>query len=84
LSRAFRLAFLCRNRHITWNVLERSQPESEILPVIRSMSRRVMKRPDQVNRALSELSALASVVGLLAAATLAKFGVATQFFHLSH
>ena len=43
-----------------------------------------MKRPDQVNRALSELSALASVVGVLAAATLAKFGVATQFFHLSH
>jgi hypothetical protein len=59
-------------------------PETETLPVIRSRSRRAMKRRGQGNRALSELSALASVVGLLAAATLAKFGVATQFFHLSH
>jgi hypothetical protein len=61
-----------------------TQPETEILPVIRLVSRRVMKRPGQGNRVLSELSALASVVGVLAAATLAKFGVATQFFHLSH
>jgi hypothetical protein len=43
-----------------------------------------MKLSDQRNRRLSELSALASVVGLLAAATFAKFGVATQILHLSH
>jgi hypothetical protein len=43
-----------------------------------------MKLFGQGNRTLSELSAAASVVGLLAAATFAKFGVATQIFHLSH
>jgi hypothetical protein len=58
------------------------KPGTEILPLIRS--RRVMKRRSPASRTLSELSALASVVGLLAAATLAKFGVAAQFFHLSH
>jgi hypothetical protein len=32
----------------------------------------------------SELSALMPVIGLLSAATLAKLGVAAQFFHLTH
>jgi hypothetical protein len=43
-----------------------------------------MKLRGQHNRTLSELSGLMSVVGLLAAAMLAKFGVATQILHLSH
>jgi hypothetical protein len=43
-----------------------------------------MKLSGQGRRTLSEFSALMPVVGLLAAAALAKFGVATQFFHLSH
>jgi hypothetical protein len=43
-----------------------------------------MKLRDQGNRARSEFSALMSVVGLLAAATLAKSGVAIQILHLSH
>jgi hypothetical protein len=37
-----------------------------------------MKVRSQGNHTLSEFSALMSVVGLLAAATLAKFGVATN------
>jgi hypothetical protein len=32
----------------------------------------------------SEFSALMPVVGLLIAATLAKLGAVTQFFHLAH
>ncbi len=43
-----------------------------------------MKRRGRGHRTLSEFYALATVIGLLAAAALAKFGAATQFFHLSH
>jgi hypothetical protein len=43
-----------------------------------------MKFRDQGKRKQTELSALMPVVALLVAATLAKLGAATQFFHLSH
>jgi hypothetical protein len=44
----------------------------------------IMKFHGQGKRAYAELSALLPVIALLMAATLAKLGAATQFFHLSH
>jgi hypothetical protein len=46
--------------------------------------RRLMKAQFQNGEKRSELSALLSVLSLLAAATIAKSGAATQFFHIVH
>jgi hypothetical protein len=43
-----------------------------------------MKFRDKGKGKYAELSALMPVVALLIAATLAKLGAATQFFHLTH
>jgi hypothetical protein len=46
--------------------------------------RQTLKAHPQNAKRRSELSALLSVLALLAAATVAKLGAATQFFHIVH
>ena len=46
--------------------------------------RQTLEVQSQNGRPRSELSALLSVLALLAAAAIAKFGAATQFFHIVH
>ena len=66
------------------SISEKSLVRPELLPKVGSISRRVMKLRGHANRTFSEFSALMSVVDLLAAATFAKSGVATQILHLGH
>ncbi|MFZ0777389.1 MAG: hypothetical protein WAM74_12945, partial [Xanthobacteraceae bacterium] len=46
--------------------------------------RQILKAASQIGKKRSELSALLSVLALLAVTAVAKFGAATQFFHIVH
>jgi hypothetical protein len=46
--------------------------------------RQILKAQSQNAKKRSDLSALLSVLAVLAVAAVAKFGAATQFFHIVH
>jgi hypothetical protein len=76
-----------RHIHLRKSLLGTCSPQRQLF-ISRTTTSQSMKRRGQDTRKHPhkhpQLSALMPVVALLLAATLAKLGAATQFFHLGH